>query len=73
MDNRPTDEQARHRWSLIQAARAGGVILAILGLLIAEDIVSAPRWAGYLSLAAGLVGVFLVPRMLARKWRTPPQ
>lgn len=73
MDNRSDDEQARNRWGAIQAARVGGVVMAILGLLIAEARIPGPAWAGYLLLAAGLAGVFLVPRMLARRWRSPPQ
>ena len=72
MDNRPSDERARNRWALIQLARTGGVALAILGLLIAEGAVGGPGWLGYLMLAVGLAGVFGLPIVLARRWRSPP-
>ena len=65
------DERARNRWLAIQAARTGGAVLAILGLLVAEGAIAGPAWTGYLLLAAGLFVVFIVPTMLARKWRSP--
>ena len=71
MDDRSKDEQARNRWAAIQAARAGGAIMAIVGLLIGEGVIPGPGWLGYLVLAVGLAGVFFVPTMLARKWRRP--
>lgn len=68
----PTDErQSRNRWLTIQAARIGGVVLAILGLLAGEGAIGGQSWIGYLLLAAGLFVVFIVPTRLARKWRSP--
>lgn len=71
MDDRPSDDQARNRWMTIQAARAGGVVLAIVGLLLAEGRIDGPSWLGYALLVAGLATVFVVPIKLARKWRSP--
>ena len=71
MASRPPDEneeQARNRWAVIQLVRAGGVVMAILGLLTIEGIVPLPEVAGYVLLALGLVEVFLMPTLLARKW-----
>ena len=71
MASRPPDEiedQARNRWAVIQVVRAGGVVMAILGLLTIEGIVPLPEVAGYVLLALGLVEVFLMPTLLARKW-----
>ena len=63
-----SDEVARNRWAVIQVVRAGGVVMAILGLLTIEGIVPLPEVAGYVLLALGLVEVFLMPTLLARKW-----
>ena len=71
MASRPPDEnqeQARNRWAVIQVVRAGGVVMAILGLLTIEGIVPLPEVAGYVLLALGLAEVFLMPTLLARKW-----
>lgn len=73
MDDRPSDEAARNRWLAIQAARIGGVVLVVVGLLLAAGRIAGPVWLGYGLLAIGLADVFLVPTMLARKWRTPPR
>ena len=71
MDDQPDDRQALNRWMAIQAARVGGVVLAILGLLIGEGRVAGPAWLGYAMLVAGLAVIFVVPLKLARKWRSP--
>lgn len=71
MDERRDDDRARNRWLAIQAARLGGVALAILGLLIAEARIEGPTWLGYAMLVAGLAVIFVVPIKLARKWRSP--
>ena len=70
MASRPPedDDAARSRWMVIQIVRASGAIMAILGLLTLEGIVPIPEVAGYCFLAAGLVEVFLLPTLLARKW-----
>ena len=71
MASRPPDEnedQARNRWMVIQVVRISGVVMAIVGLLTIEGIVPLPDVAGYVLLALGLVEVFLMPTLLARKW-----
>ena len=70
MASRPPedDDAARSRWTVIQIVRASGAIMAILGRLTIEGIVPIPEVAGYGFLAAGLVEVFLLPTLLARKW-----
>ena len=71
MASRPPDEseeQARSRWMVIQAVRASGAILAVLGLLTIEGLLPLPEFAGYVFVAVGLVEVFLMPTFLARKW-----
>jgi hypothetical protein len=72
-ENDATDAEARNRWMVIQASRAGGVVMVVLGLLALRERIALPQIAGYFLLAVGLADIFLVPQFLARKWRTPPQ
>ena len=64
------DQTARNRWAVIQAMRLGGVAMAVVGLLVTGDVILLPRVAGYVLLAIGLLDVFVVPTLLARKWST---
>jgi hypothetical protein len=68
MASRPPEDVARNRWMVIQAARAGGAIMVVVALLALEGIVPLPEIAAWVLLAVGLVDVFLVPTLLARKW-----
>ena len=71
----PGDEKARNRWLVITLMRFTGFALAVLGLLMTQgavDIVGeVNRVVGYLLLVAGLADGFVVPQLLARKWRSP--
>ena len=73
MDDRVSDVDARNRWLVITALRIAGVAMVLVGLLIVRQVIPEPAWAGYTILAVGLADVFLVPLVLARKWRTPPE
>jgi hypothetical protein len=73
MDDPASDDVARNRWMVINALRAAGVAMVLVGLLIVREVIPEPAWAGYTILAVGLADVFLVPLLLARKWRTPPE
>ena len=64
------------RWLAVQGVRFAGVVTVLLGVLIeagrlpwASDV---PRWFGYVLAAIGLVEVFALPRLLARRWQSPP-
>lgn len=65
------DDPARRRFFTIQVVRLGGVAVVVLGMLIVSGRNGWPVWLGYPLLASGLVGVFILPVKLARKWRTP--
>ena len=73
MDDRPGDEVARNRWMVINVVRVAGVVMVLVGLLILRQVIPEPAWAGYVIGAVGLADVFLVPLLLARKWRSPPE
>ena len=65
------EELARKRWCLIILARLAGVALVLIGILGVRRVWDYPIAAAWILLAAGLLSIFLVPRKLARKWRTP--
>jgi NCAIR mutase (PurE)-related protein len=66
-----SDETARNRWLVIVFARLAGVAMVVVGLLGTQGVVAMPMAAAYALLAVGLADVFLVPTLLARKWRSP--
>lgn len=68
-----TEDPARSRFFLLSLARIGGVAITVLGLLIATEAVRiGPREVGYALILVGLAETALLPRFLARQWRTPP-
>jgi uncharacterized protein YjeT (DUF2065 family) len=66
-----SEDVARGRWMTINALRIAGVTMVIVGLLTVRGVIEIPAFAGYALIAVGLLDVFLVPRTLARKWRSP--
>lgn len=67
------EAQARTRYFVMTFARIGGAAMAFFGIVIsAGRFESIPPAVGYVLVIAGLIDIAVVPRMLARKWRTPP-
>lgn len=68
-------DPAAARFAIIQLVRAAGVALVLLGLAIQTGRVEAlsgiPAMVGFAFIAVGLVDVFVLPSVLARRWRTP--
>ncbi len=67
----PPSERERARFLALNAVRIAGVALVLAGLLIESGRIDPPRAVGWIFLAVGLADFFLVPRLLARRWRTP--
>lgn len=67
------EDLARRRFMILTLIRLSGVAMALFGLLIIAGKADLPRNAGYLLFVIGLVDTMLVPPLLARRWRTPPQ
>jgi membrane protein YdbS with pleckstrin-like domain len=57
---------------VLNAVRIVGVVLVLLGILVVRDVLQLPHEAGYVLLVAGVFEIFVMPQILARKWRTPP-
>lgn len=68
-----TEAEARTRFLIISAMRIAGVAMVLVGALIVRGVIPGYAWAGVVIILVGLVDTFVVPQMLARKWRTPPQ
>ena len=72
-----SDDVAKARWLTIQTARIAGVALVVLGILLARDVIDfageTNHLIGYVFIAVGLADAFIVPQVLARKWRTPAE
>ncbi len=72
MNEDPANEDtARKRFMILQALRLAGIVQVVLGLAIAVDKLDLPHIAGYLLIANGMVDTFLIPVLLARRWKTP--
>jgi len=69
----PAPDPAKARYFALNFTRLLGVAFVIFGMLVAKDRVLAglPDWVGYLLIASGLVDVFVLPALMARRWRTP--
>ncbi|AZI36740.1 hypothetical protein NT2_05_03320 [Caenibius tardaugens NBRC 16725] len=65
------DNQARTRFLIIQLMRLGGVALVVFSLLVINHALPFPEIVGWPLLVIGLIEIFLIPRILARMWRTP--
>ena len=66
-----SDDVARGRWLAMNLIRIAGVAMVVVGILIVQRVIEEPAWSGYVLVGVGLLDVFLIPRVLARKWRSP--
>jgi hypothetical protein len=73
----PPDDDSlwRNRFITINLTRIGFTILVLLGLLVwqSDVIVDGGSIIGFPIAVLGVIASFLVPKMLARKWRTPTE
>ena len=74
MSPTPPDNVARNRFVMIQLARIGGTVVALLGILLwqSDRLVQGGSFLGFPIALIGLAISFAAPLYLVRKWRTPP-
>ncbi len=65
------DDVARNRWLILGLTRLAGVGMVITGLLVTQGAILWPIELGYALVLIGIVDVFVVPQVLARRWRSP--
>ncbi len=72
MSEAERDPAVRRFWAL-QFTRVLGVACIIAGMLVSTGRIlpQLPQWVGWLLIANGMLDVFVLPVMMARKWRTP--
>ncbi|MEW4448658.1 hypothetical protein [Qipengyuania sp. JC766] len=67
------DDLARTRFFLMSMMRLGGAVLALIGaVLVSGRIVDAPI-LGYGLIVIGMVEFFFLPKLMAKRWRSPPE
>jgi len=66
-----SEDLARARWMAINAVRIAGVAMVVVGILSLRGVLGLPEMVGYVLVGLGLLDIFLMPRFLARKWRSP--
>ena len=71
MDNRVSDEVARGRWLAITATRIAGVVMVVVGIFGLQGVIEYPEIAAYILIGVGLLDIFVLPQVMARKWRSP--
>jgi hypothetical protein len=62
---------AKRRYFTIQAVRASGAAMALLGILVLNGKLAWPQLAGYLLVLDGLFNALFMPTLLAKRWKTP--
>ncbi len=71
-----TRDPAASRFFILQIVRLGGAVAVLLGVLVQADRAPAwlnalPTWTGYILALAGMIAFFALPKMLARRWKSP--
>ena len=57
----------------MQVMRLFGVALFLFGIVIIRGILPLPRVAGYVLAVVGIFDMFIMPVILARRWKSPPR
>lgn len=69
-----SEDKARNRWLALVATRLAGAVGAVFGLvLVTRATTFGPKLLGTAIVLAALAMIAVVPRALARRWRTPPE
>lgn len=67
------DDPAKARFFAIQLMRWTGLAMVLIGLLIVQRGIGPPVETGYALVLIGLLDGLIMPSVLARKWRSPPE
>ena len=64
------NDPAKPRFFIIQAARWGGMVAALVGLLATYGRLAIPQPAGIAIVAIGLLAALVLPSVLTSKWKS---
>ena len=65
------DALARNRFFALNAIRLSGLALVLVAIAIGYGRIDAPQYIAYVLGPIGLFEFFFLPKIVARKWRTP--
>lgn len=76
--NQPADALAKKRFFALSAMRLMGALLIIAGFLLIRGVWAVAgqptdRWIGVAVVLAGVFDFAVMPRILARRWRSPKE
>ena len=63
-------DPAKARFIAITLIRMSGAVMVLLGILITERKLNLPWIVGVVFAVVGFFDVFVMPRVLARRWKT---
>ncbi|MGN6496225.1 MAG: hypothetical protein ACTHK5_02650 [Tsuneonella sp.] len=66
-----SEDPAKARFFVLNGVRVSGVAMVLFGIVVARGTLGLPAAAAYALIGVGLVDVFVIPQLLARRWRTP--
>lgn len=69
-DGQPAKDPAKARFVAISLIRLSGALFVLLGVLIAEGRIALPWPVGAALAVAGVFDVFVMPVILARRWKS---
>lgn len=69
-------DPAMGKYFALQAVRLSGAVMVLLGVMIGTGrapsfLVGLPQEVGYVLAVLGMAEFFWIPRLIARKWKTP--
>ena len=67
-ENRPEDALAVKRFYILNGVRLAGIASLLVGLMITQNVISAPYPLGVVLALGGAAGFFFGPYFLAKKW-----
>ena len=72
MDQRDAQghDPAKARFFAMQGVRLIGIVLAVAGAFIIANRLPLPDILGYLFIALGATNIFIMPLILAKRWRS---
>ncbi|MEN9718092.1 MAG: hypothetical protein RIQ99_970 [Pseudomonadota bacterium] len=66
-------DPAKSRFFTMQLVRLAGALLAMAGLSVLAGKLPLPQSIGAILFVAGITHLFVVPIILAKRWKSPPQ
>lgn len=67
------NDPAQSRYFAMVAVRFAGAALILAGILVVRRVLELPEAVGYILVVVGLAGFFVMPTVLARRWRSPKE